>query len=283
MKGPIPEGIWERLGPWAGRPCFPRLLARPPTRCAHRSTHARGFEQPSRHACLSKAPGPGGSRLVVSVVSSSSPLFPGVSLRGGAGATRTQFPRPAAPQKPWLGPQQRGRPWGPCSLRLACSFLGPSALGSARFSNAQRCSPGSDAPGSGLLQSSTQGLGVSTPANPEALCQREPCRCLCLTSLYWTWGRGDARPRSDPAWSLDRWACLGRQSSKSGPWGGQECRGFPRGHCRICPGLYPAAGGSWAPGNELTVFTGALPECAVSTTFSEGFQSHWVRVRPTRE
>lgn len=46
MKGPIPEGIWERLGAWAGRPCFPRLSAWPPTRRAHRSTHARGFEQP---------------------------------------------------------------------------------------------------------------------------------------------------------------------------------------------------------------------------------------------
>ena len=185
----------------ASRGCRPG-----PPGCAHRSTHARGFEQRSRHACLSKAPGPGGSRLVVLVVSSSLPLFPGATLRGGAGATRPQFPRPAAPQKTWLGPQQRGRPGGPCSLCLACSFLGRSALGSARFSNARRCSPGSDVPGSGLLQSSARGLGVSTPANPEALCQREPCRCLRLTSLYWTRGRGGARPRSDPAWSLDRWS-----------------------------------------------------------------------------
>lgn len=118
MKGPIPEGIWERLGPWAGRPCFPRLSARPPTRCAHRSTHARGFEQRSRHACLSKAPGPGGSRLVVSVVSSSSPLFPGATL-GGEQAPQEHSSHGQRPlRSPGWGPNRGGGPGVPAACAL---------------------------------------------------------------------------------------------------------------------------------------------------------------------
>lgn len=82
---------------------------------------------------------------------------------GGAGARRPQFPRTVAPQrppqKPWLGPPQRGRPGSPQSALRPLSFLGPSAQGSAPSAKAQCCGPTGDKLTPGLQQCSAQRPG----------------------------------------------------------------------------------------------------------------------------
>ena len=109
----------------------------------------------------------GGSGLVVSVVSSSSPLFPS---RGGSGRQEATVPMASGPSEAspevLAGSPQRGRLGSPQSALRPLSLLGPSARGSAPSANALCCGPASDELTSGLQQRPAQGPGPHTPQGP---------------------------------------------------------------------------------------------------------------------
>lgn len=109
----------------------------------------------------------GASGLVVSVVSSSSPLFPG---RGGSGRQEATVPTASGPSEAspeaLAGLPQRGRLGSPQSALRPLSLLGPSAQDSAPSANARLCGPASDELTSGLQQGSAQGQGPRKPQGP---------------------------------------------------------------------------------------------------------------------
>lgn len=242
-----------------GRPWLLRSSARPPRTCSQKQA-PRGATLQTQLSLRGPEPS-GGSGLVVSVVSSSSPLFPG---RGGSGRQEATVPTASGPSEAspeaLAGPPQRGRPGSPQSALHPLSFLGPSAQGSAPSAKAQHCGPTGDKLIPGLQQCSARGPGPRKPQGPL------PKGATLLPAARFP--LQDPGRRERPALQRPRLAFRQvvrpdlRWPSSEGPlgWmGGQEA---PRG----------TAGSVLGPVQLLTdpgcqAVSPSLPTCTVSTTF----------------